>query len=92
MATVRTTRVRKEWVDDLLDQYGTISGIAEEMGIDKSTASRWLSGSVEASPRFIAAALMTFAIEFDEAFVVVEEIAERRRARIYTKATGRKVA
>lgn len=92
MTTLKTTRVRSEWVDRLVNEYGTVSGIAAEMGVDKSTASRWLSGQSEASPRFIGTALMTFPISFDEAFVVVEEVAERRRVRIYKKATGRLAA
>lgn len=89
MATVKTTRVRQEWVDQLVNEHGTYTEIAEEMGIDKSTVSRWLSGNSEASPRFIGTALMTFPVTFDEAFVVVEEIAERRRVRTYNKATGK---
>lgn len=92
MTTVKTTRVRSEWVEELLDKYGTITEIASEMGVDKSTASRWLSGHSEASPRFIGTALMTFPVTFDEAFVAVEEYAERRRARVYNKATGRAAA
>lgn len=92
MTTVKTTRVRSEWVNKLVDKYGTITGIAAEMGVDKSTASRWLSGQSEASPRFIGTALLAFPTSFDEAFVVVEEVAERRRARIYNKATGRLAA
>lgn len=92
MTTVKTTRVRKEWVDQLVDQYGTYSEIATKMGVDKSTASRWLSGQSEASPRFIGTVLLTFPIEFDDAFVAVEEVAERRRVRTYTHATGRQAA
>lgn len=88
MGTVKTTRVRQEYVDSLLKEYGTFTGVAEEMGVDKSTVSRWLSGRGEASPRFIGTVLMTFPVTFDDAFVVVEELAERRRARVYTKATG----
>lgn len=89
MATIKTTRVRQEWVDQLLRKHGTVAEVAEAMNIDRSTAYRWLSGKSEASPRFIANALITFPITFDEAFVVVEEEAERRKARIYHRATGR---
>ncbi|WKD60884.1 hypothetical protein CCICO_04235 [Corynebacterium ciconiae DSM 44920] len=92
MATVKTTRVRSEWVDEIIEKYGTLTGIAEVMGVGKSTASRWLSGTAEASPRCIGTVLMTFPVEFDEAFVVVEEEAERRRARVYSRATGRAAA
>lgn len=89
MATVKTTRVRSEWVDGLFSAHRTLTDIANEMGINKSTASRWLSGTSEASPRCIGTVLMTFPVTFDEAFVVVEEEAERRRARVYNRATGR---
>ncbi|WP_313548990.1 helix-turn-helix transcriptional regulator [Corynebacterium sp.] len=76
----------------MLEAYGTITDLAAVMDIDKSTASRWFSGKAEASPRFIGTVLMTFPISFDDAFVAVEEVAERRRVRVYTKATGRQVA
>ncbi|MDD7587232.1 MAG: helix-turn-helix transcriptional regulator [Corynebacterium glucuronolyticum] len=88
MATVKTIRARSEWVEELLDKYGTVSAVAKEMGVDKSTVSRWLSGGKEASPRFIAATLFSFPVTFDDAFVAVEEVAERRKARVYVKATG----
>ncbi|MBV7294904.1 helix-turn-helix domain-containing protein [Corynebacterium sp. TAE3-ERU12] len=81
MNTIRTIRVRDEWVDEVLDTYGTVTGVAKELGVEKSTASRWLSGKGEASARFIGAVLMTFPISFDEAFVATEEVAERRRTR-----------
>lgn len=92
MHTVKTTRVRDEWVSNLIEKYGTISAIAEELEVDKSTASRWLKGGGEATARMIGTVLMTFPIAFDEAFVAVEEVAERRRARVYTRATGKRVA
>lgn len=88
MQTVKTTRVRSEWVAELLEEFGTISAIADEMGVDKSTASRWLSGDGEATGRFVGTVLLTFPITFDDAFVAVEEIAQRRRARVYRHATG----
>lgn len=92
MVTIKTTRVRPEWVDKLRDKYGTDVAIAEKLGVDKSTVGRWLKGDGEASGRFIGAVLLTFPITFDDAFVCVEEIAERRRARVYKRATGRPVA
>lgn len=92
MATVKTIRVRQEWVRDLIKEHGSIPEIAELMELDKSTLYRWLSGEKEATPRFIGNVLLTFPIDFDEAFVAVEEVAERRRARVYTKATGRVAA
>lgn len=88
MATVKTTRVRPEWVAGLKDRYGTDQAIAIEMGVDKSTASRWLNGGGEATGRFIGTVLLTWPVSFDDAFVAVEEIAERRRARVYRRATG----
>lgn len=88
MHTVKTTRVRGEWVDELLKSYGTITAVADEMGVDKSTASRWLAGEGEATGRFIGTVLLTFPVSFDDAFVVTEEIAQRRKARVYQRATG----
>lgn len=88
MHTVKTTRVRSEWVDELLKAYGTITAVAAEMDVDKSTASRWLSGEGEATGRFIGTVLLTFPVGFDDAFVVTEEVAQRRKARVYRHATG----
>lgn len=92
MAQIATTRVRTEWVDSLIDKHKTVVRIAEMLGVDKSTASRWLKGAGEASPRFIGAAMVTFPITFDDAFVCVVEEAEQRRARIITRPTGKRVA
>lgn len=92
MVTVKTVRVRPEWVEGLRKRYGTDQAIADAMGVNKSTASRWLRGDGEAPHRFIGTALLTWAIEFDDAFMAIEEIAERRRARTYTHATGRPAA
>lgn len=88
MLTVRTVRVRAEFVERLRRDYATDAAIAVEMGVDKSTVSRWLNGNSEATPRFIGTTLLTFPVEFDDAFVVTEENAERRRARTYVHATG----
>lgn len=92
MVTVKTTRVRPEWVSDLRSKYGTDVAIADALGVDKSTVGRWLSGAGEATPRFIGAVLLTFPVAFDDAFMCVEEIAERRKARVYIRPTGRPAA
>lgn len=92
MLTVKTTRVRPEWVAQLREEYGTDVAIATALGVDKSTVGRWLNGAGEATPRFIGAVLLTFATSFDEAFMCVEEVAERRKARVYTRPTGRPAA
>lgn len=88
MNTVRTVRVRPEWVDGLRARYGTDTAIAEAMGVDKSTVGRWLNGTGEATGRFIGTVLLTWPITFDDAFAAVEEVAQRRRARVYKHATG----
>lgn len=92
MDTVKTVRVRQEWVQQLREQYGTDTAIADAMKVDKATVGRWLRGQGEATGRFIGTALLTWPIAFDEAFVVVEEVAERRKARVYKRATGVRVA
>lgn len=88
MVTVKTARVRPEWVAEMRSRYGTDQAIANAMGVDKSTAGRWLNGRGEATGRFIGTVLLTWPVAFDEAFVAVEEVAERRRARVYKRATG----
>lgn len=88
METIKTTRVRREWVSELREKYGTDADIGRAMGVDKATAWRWLNGTGEATPRFIGAVLLSFPVSFDEAFICVEEVAERRAARIYKRATG----
>lgn len=85
MPTIKVTRLRDEWVEQLFEEHESLTEIANLMGITKSTASRWLSGKTEASGRCIAAILLTFPVSFDEAFVVAEEQAERRRVRTYLK-------
>lgn len=74
-----TTRVRDEWVKQLLDEYGTVTAIAERMEIDKSTAARWLSGNYEATGRFIGTVMTVFPVGFDDAFEAVEDVVDGRR-------------
>lgn len=88
MPTIATTRVRPEWVESVLREFKTVTRLAEKLGVDKSTASRWLNARGEASPRFIGTVLTTFPIDFDDAFIAVVEQAERRRVRFQTHATG----
>ena len=38
---IYTTRLRKEWTDKVLNEYGTISRIADVAEVDVSTISRW---------------------------------------------------
>lgn len=73
------------------ERFITDAAIAEKMKIDRSTASRWLKGDGEATGRFIGTVLSTWPITFDDAFVVVEERAEFRRARVYRHATGERL-
>lgn len=85
MPTIATTRVRPEWIDKTLAELGTATRLAEKLGVDKSTCSRWISGRTEASPRFIGSVLLAFPISFDDAFVVTEEAAIRERVRYRTR-------
>ncbi len=85
---IYTTRLRKEWTDKVLNEYGTISRIADVAEVDVSTISRWFNGKTEASGRCIGTVLSRFPTDFEEAFVVTIEDVERRRARIVKRPTA----
>ena len=85
---IYTTRLRKEWTDKVLNEYGTISRIADVAEVDVSTISRWFNGKTEASERCIGTVLSRFPTDFEEAFVVTIEDVERRRARIVKRPTA----
>ncbi|MDN6199343.1 hypothetical protein [Corynebacterium flavescens] len=79
MESFKTTRVRPDWVNQLRAEYGTDVAIASAMGVDKATVGRWLSGSKEATGRFIGSVMLTFPVKFDEAFICVKETREPRQ-------------
>ena len=91
MPEIATVRVRHDWIENEIAEYGTLAAFAEHLGIEKSTVSRQLAGKSEASPRFIGAVLTTFPIHFQDAFDVTLEEVARRRARIVTRPTGRRI-
>lgn len=91
MPEIATVRVRSDWLDKMLEKHRTMTNLADRLKMEKSTVSRQANGKSEASPRFIGAVMMTFAVEFEEAFdVTVEEVAQRR-ARIVKRPTGKRV-
>lgn len=67
-----TVIVRMEWAQRAAKDAGGVVAWADALGIDKSTASRHLKGTVEASPRFIGAVLTRYPITFDRAFDIVD--------------------
>ncbi|MGM5068162.1 hypothetical protein EU244_025225 [Rhodococcus qingshengii] len=87
-----TTRVREEWVVGLLTKFGTLTRLAEKLDVDVSTASRWMDGHAQASPRCIGTVLIKLDVDFDTAFVATMEEAEHRRARIVKRPTGKRIA
>ena len=86
-----TTRIREEWVDGVLRKYGTLTRLAEKLDIDVSTASRWMDGRAQASPRCIGTVLIKMDVDFDTAFVATVEEVQQRKARIVKRPTGRRV-
>lgn len=71
MATIDVTRVRQEWVTKTIEELGTVTRLANRLGVPPSTASRWIEPGREATGRFVGAVLNNFAISFEEAFVTV---------------------
>lgn len=82
MVTIDTTRVRQEWVDEILDQLGTVSKFAEKLGVPPSTASRWIEPGKEATGRFVGAVLNNFPVHFDDAFVTIRAEVPTHRVRL----------
>ena len=89
MATIDTTRVRREWVDQQLNELGTVTRLAEKLGVTPSTASRWIEPGKEATGRFIGAVLNNFPVTFDDAFATVREEAVTERVRFRSRPSGR---
>ncbi len=88
MATIDTTRVRREWVDQQLNELGTVTRLAEKLGVTPSTASRWIEPGKEATGRFIGAVLNNFPVTFDDAFATVREEAVTERVRFRSRPSG----
>ena len=88
MATINTTRVRREWVDQQLNELGTVTRLAEKLGVTPSTASRWIEPGKEATGRFIGAVLNNFPVTFDDAFATVREEAITERVRFRSRPSG----
>ena len=72
MSNRPTVAVRKEWANRAAKEAGGTTAWAEALGVDKSTASRYLTGvSRQVSPQFIAAVLTRYPVTFDAAFDVI---------------------
>lgn len=63
----RFTQLRR---DQGLD---TLQGLAQALKIDKSTASRVLSGESAPGPKFISSVLLAFPVKFEDVFAVVDD-------------------
>ena len=72
MTAKPTVVVRQDWAKRAVVDAGGVNAWAEALGVDKSTASRQLTGTVEASQRFIAAVLLRYPVTFERAFDVIE--------------------
>lgn len=91
MRVIDTTRVKQEWVDAQIEEFGTMSKFAERLGVGLSTVSRWVSPQTEANGRFVGAVLNNFPVDFHDAFDVVREEVVEVRPRMRKRSTGRKV-
>lgn len=77
-----TLTIDAERVEALREEYGydTLQALATALRVDKSTASRVLSGKAAPGATFISAVLLTFPVKFEDVFVVVDEPADRAEA------------
>lgn len=92
MKTIDTTYFRREWIDEQLSYFITLTAFADKLGVLPSTASRWISPGKEANGRAIGAVLNNFPVTFDDAFITVREEAVTQRVGFRTVSTGRRVA
>lgn len=92
MKTIDTTYFRREWIEEQLEKFGTVSRFAERLGVLPSTASRWIEPDKEASGRTIGAVLNNFPVSFEDAFVTVREEAVVQRVGFRTVSTKRQIA
>ncbi|KJF21922.1 hypothetical protein C7T36_18260 [Rhodococcus sp. AD45-ID] len=82
MSQIETVRVRHDWIQAALESNGGVTGLANKLGIDKSTVSRQAKGDAEAGPRFIGAVLVHNTIKFEDAFdVTIEKVVRRTVSR-----------
>lgn len=82
MATLHTVRVRKEWLENEVNEAGGVAAFAKKLDCAPSTISRQLNGLAEAGPRLIGAILANYPATFEEVFDVTEEEMRVRRVRV----------
>lgn len=88
MPNIDTTKLRREWIEQTLEELGTISRFAERMDVNPSTAARWIEPGKEATGRFIGSVLNNFAVDFDDVFITVREEAPASRIRLRRRVTA----
>ncbi|MCL2089892.1 MAG: helix-turn-helix domain-containing protein [Micrococcales bacterium] len=71
-----SVRVRESWSTSAVRECGDMQGLADRLGVDRSTVWQKLEGRRPPGAKFIAAVLTRFAVRFDDAFEVVDDPAE----------------
>lgn len=92
MKIIDTTYFKREWIEEQLDNFQSLSAFANKLGVLPSTASRWIEPGKEASPRAIGAVLNNFPVNFDDAFVTVREEAVTQRIAFRAVSTKRQIS
>lgn len=86
MTFLHTVRVRKQWLENVVNETGGVTALAEKLDCAPSTISRQLNDRAEAGPRLIGAILANYPVAFEDAFDITEETIRTRRVRVRTAA------
>ena len=86
MTFLHTVRVRKQWLENAVNETGGVAALAEKLDCAPSTISRQLNDRAEAGPRLIGAILTNYPVAFEDAFGITEETIRTRRVRVRTAA------
>lgn len=86
MTFLHTVRVRKQWLENAVNETGGVAALAEKLDCAPSTISRQLNDRAEAGPRLIGAILTNYPVAFEDAFDITEETIRTRRVRVRTAA------
>ncbi|MHA7726953.1 hypothetical protein [Corynebacterium hesseae] len=86
MTFLHTVRVRKQWLENAVNEAGGIAALAEKLDCAPSTISRQLNDKAEAGPRLIGSILTNYPVSFEDVFDVTEEEMRTRRVRVRSVA------